>query len=190
MLFLFFSLLMLASAAPFYGDVKHNVINRQAGGNGADCKQMIVVFARGTTEPAPIGIIAGPPLKSALQSTLGAGNVDFQGVDYPADIAGFLAGGDAGGSKAMAQLVTQAVADCPDSDVIMAGYRYAQCPPTAELILTVRIAKEASSCTTPLNSWMPIPLQRSPPPSSSVIPITRSRLLRLEIRRSFVRMGT
>ncbi|KAK0661271.1 Cutinase [Lasiodiplodia hormozganensis] len=113
--FFFFSLLMLASAAPF----KHNVINRQA---GADCKQMMVVFARGTTEPAPIGLIAGPPLKSALQSKLGAGNVDFQGVDYPADVAGFLAGGDAGGSKAMAQLVTQAVADCPDSDVVMAGY--------------------------------------------------------------------
>ncbi|EOD52601.1 putative cutinase protein [Neofusicoccum parvum] len=116
-----FTLLALVAAAPFDGDLKLGMISRQAGG-AANCKQMMVVFARGTTEPAPIGLIAGPPLQTALQGKVGAGNLDFQGVDYPADVAGFLAGGDAGGSKNMAQMVTQAVADCPNSDVVMVGY--------------------------------------------------------------------
>ncbi|KAF4307203.1 putative cutinase protein [Botryosphaeria dothidea] len=114
-----FSLLALVAAVPFDGNLRNGMISRQA---GADCKAMVVIFARGTTEPPPIGLIAGPPLQDALEAQMGAGNVDFQGVDYPANVAGFLAGGDAGGSKDMAQMVTQAVTDCPDSDVVMAGY--------------------------------------------------------------------
>ncbi|OJD33109.1 uncharacterized protein BKCO1_3300095 [Diplodia corticola] len=117
-LFHLITLLTLASAAPLNRDLQTGLTSRQTD----DCKQMMVIFARGTTEPAPIGLIAGPPLKSALQNKVDAGNVDFQGVDYPADVAGFLAGGDAGGSKLMAQMVTQAVASCPNSDVVMAGY--------------------------------------------------------------------
>ncbi|RAL63474.1 hypothetical protein DID88_003894 [Monilinia fructigena] len=59
----------------------------------AGCAPMMVIFARGTTEPAPIGTVAGPPLMKALSSAVGAGNVAMQGVPYPADIPGFLAGG-------------------------------------------------------------------------------------------------
>ncbi|KAL1638036.1 hypothetical protein SLS58_009057 [Diplodia intermedia] len=111
------TLLTLASALPLENDL----LNRQAAG----CPQVTVIFARGTTEPGLLGLIAGPPLKDALEEQMGAGGgaVDFQGVDYPADVAGFLAGGDAGGSELMAQMVEQAVADCPGSDVVMAGYR-------------------------------------------------------------------
>jgi cutinase len=61
-----------------------------------------VFFARGTTEPPPIGTVAGPPLQSALKKALGGKSLSFQGVDYPADIPGFLEGGDAQGSKDMA----------------------------------------------------------------------------------------
>ncbi|KAF8214990.1 cutinase, partial [Mycena galopus ATCC 62051] len=57
----------------------------------------------GTLESPSIGIIVGPPLEGNLQSALGAKTLTFAGVDYPADIAGFLEGGDPAGSKTMAQ---------------------------------------------------------------------------------------
>lgn len=65
------------------------------------CAPMMVVFARGTTETGTLGTVAGPPLVSALGKAVGASNVAVQGVPYPADIPGFLAGGDANGSKMM-----------------------------------------------------------------------------------------
>ena len=71
--------------------------------NGSPCKAVTIIFARGTTESGNVGTIAGPPFFSALGST----NVAVQGVDYPADVAGFLAGGDAAGSATMAGLVNQ-----------------------------------------------------------------------------------
>ena len=61
-----------------------------------------VIFARGTTEPAPIGVVAGPPLQAALKTALGSKTLSFAGVDYPASIPGFLEGGDPQGSKTMA----------------------------------------------------------------------------------------
>ena len=38
-----------------------------------ECAPVTVIFARDTTEDGNIGTIVGPPLQSALQSTLGAG---------------------------------------------------------------------------------------------------------------------
>ncbi|KAJ7780745.1 cutinase-domain-containing protein [Mycena maculata] len=67
------------------------------------CTDVIVIFARGTTEPAPIGTIVDPPLQSALESALGGKTLIFTGVEYPADIAGFLEGGDPAGSTTTAQ---------------------------------------------------------------------------------------
>lgn len=85
---------------------------------------MTVTFARGTTETGNVGTLAGPPFSQALDAAVGASNVAVQGVDYPADIPGFLAGGDAGGSAKMASLVAQAMSQCPNTKVVMAGYRY------------------------------------------------------------------
>ena len=53
--------------------------------NDAPCKELTVIFARGTSEPGNIGSVIGPPLLSALQSSLGASSVAYQGVPYPAD---------------------------------------------------------------------------------------------------------
>jgi hypothetical protein len=92
--------------------------------SAGDCKAMTVIFARGTTETGNVGTLAGPPFFNALEVSVGAGNVAVQGVDYPADIPGFLAGGDAGGSKTMASLVQQAMTQCPSTKIVMAGYRY------------------------------------------------------------------
>ncbi|THV47036.1 hypothetical protein BGAL_0340g00060 [Botrytis galanthina] len=86
------------------------------------CAPMMLIFARGTTETGPLGTVAGPPLVAALGIAVGAGNMAAQGVPYPADIPGFLAGGDAAGSKMMAQMISTAVTNCPDSKIVMAGY--------------------------------------------------------------------
>ncbi|OAL53408.1 cutinase-domain-containing protein [Pyrenochaeta sp. DS3sAY3a] len=91
--------------------------------NGGACKAMTVLFARGTTEAGNMGSIAGPPFVSAIGKMMGgAANVAVQGIEYPADIPGFLAGGDKGGSTLMAQMVGQVRAACPDTALVMAGY--------------------------------------------------------------------
>ncbi|KAL2064125.1 hypothetical protein VTL71DRAFT_4619 [Oculimacula yallundae] len=92
--------------------------NGLAGG----CKPMMVVFARGTTEQGNVGSLAGPPWFAAMEKAAGAGNVAVQGVNYPADVPGFLAGGDKKGSATMATMVMQAITSCPDSAVVMGGY--------------------------------------------------------------------
>lgn len=90
--------------------------------DGSACKAVTVIFARGTTESGNVGTLVGPPFFSALVTSIGAENLAVQGVDYPADVAGFLAGGDAAGSKKMAELVGQAITQCPDTKVVMSGY--------------------------------------------------------------------
>lgn len=85
---------------------------------------MTVIFARGTTESGNVGTLVGPPFFSALATAIGSENLAVQGVEYAADIAGFLAGGDAAGSKKMTELVGQAITQCPDSKVVMSGYSY------------------------------------------------------------------
>lgn len=89
--------------------------------NGGACKAMTILFARGTTEIGNMGTVAGPPFVSAVGAMMG-GDVAVQGIEYPADVPGFLVGGDAGGSKLMAQMVGQVKAKCPDTTLVMAGY--------------------------------------------------------------------
>ncbi|KAJ7228209.1 cutinase-domain-containing protein [Mycena pura] len=119
--------LSLALAAP--------VVERRAA-----CADVMVVFARGTTEPPPIGTVAGPPLQAALKTALGAKSLSFAGVDYPADIPGFLEGGDKQGSQTMADDVrfalrtrftfgwltrpklTNAANACPNAAIVTVGY--------------------------------------------------------------------
>ena len=45
------------------------------------------------------------------------------GVDYPASIAGFLVGGDNGGSQTMADIVSQTASRCPSTKIVLSGYR-------------------------------------------------------------------
>lgn len=108
--------------------VRSTVVARQFGSSSDDlldgvCAAVSVIFARGTTEPGNIGTVVGQPLSDNLDEVLGADNVAFQGVDYAADVAGFLAGGDDEGAATMADLATQAVADCPGTQLVLSGYR-------------------------------------------------------------------
>jgi cutinase len=67
----------------------------------AGCKDMTVIFARGTTEPGNVGVVTGPPFFDALSAMIGQNSISVQGVDYPASIEGFLESGDAAGSQTM-----------------------------------------------------------------------------------------
>ncbi|ORY55273.1 cutinase-domain-containing protein [Pseudomassariella vexata] len=96
--------------------------NTQNGLMQGACKSAIVIFARGTTEGGNVGTLAGPPTFQAIAQKIGPQNLAVQGVEYPADVPGFLDGGDKAGSKTMADLVTKAISTCPKSNIVMAGY--------------------------------------------------------------------
>jgi cutinase len=108
--------------------------NDVTGGGG--CKAMTVLFARGTTELGNMGSVAGPPFVSAIGGMMG-GDVAVQGIEYPADVPGFLIGGDKAGSALMAKMVGQVRAKCPDTALVMAGYSYvSNCSVHGYLVLT------------------------------------------------------
>lgn len=105
-----------------------DVIKRYTSGDTANdlsgtCRAITVVFARGTTESGNVGSIAGPPFFQALNSRLGANNIAVQGVNYPATVAGYLAGGDRGGAASLANLASTAASKCPNTKIVLAGYR-------------------------------------------------------------------
>lgn len=87
------------------------------------CRPITVIFARGTTEPGNVGTLTGPPFFNALDAVIGTQNVGVQGVPYQASIAGYLAGGDAGGSTNLATLTQQATSQCPHTQIVLSGYR-------------------------------------------------------------------
>jgi cutinase len=86
------------------------------------CKPITIIFARGTAEPGNVGLLAGPPFFGALGNLLNPSNIAVQGVDYPASIPGYLVGGSPDGSTKFAQLVGQAAAQCPQTQIVVGGY--------------------------------------------------------------------
>ena len=128
------SLLAVFSIAGFSLVAASPVVSRQLGTSntengltdGSPCKNVTIIFARGTTESGNVGTSTGPPFFSAVATAIGSSNLAVQGVDYSASIPGFLEGGDPAGSKTMASLVTQAFTQCPSTKVVMSGYRYIQ----------------------------------------------------------------
>ena len=48
------------------------------------CREVTVIFARGTSETGNVGTVAGPPMFKSLFNALGTSAVSAQGVDYPA----------------------------------------------------------------------------------------------------------
>jgi len=89
------------------------------------CRNVTVIFARGTTESGNIGSLVGPALESALDARLGSTTVAFQGVDYEANVAGYYAGGSDTGASTMASLVNVASSKCPSTQIVLSGYRLA-----------------------------------------------------------------
>lgn len=126
-LFVLTALLSLGYASPAPA-----LDNRQLGStfnelvSGA-CRGTTIIYARGTTEAGNVGSVAGPPFFTALGSALGGrSNLAVQGVDYPADVAGFLAGGSRQGISRAAELVRLAQSKCPQTKIVLSGYRYVE----------------------------------------------------------------
>lgn len=91
---------------------------------GGDCKEVSMIFARGTTEMGTLGTVVGPGLVSDTKEAVGAAKVAVEGVDYPASAEGnvdeVMGSGD--GSKAMAADAVQVLSACPDTELVLAGY--------------------------------------------------------------------
>lgn len=90
----------------------------------ADCKAVTVIFARGTTEPGTLGAVVGPGLNTALGTALN-NNAVVTGVAYAADAAGIateISAQGGAGTKAMVKAVTDALASCPDTQIVLSGY--------------------------------------------------------------------
>ncbi|KAL2214515.1 cutinase [Sarocladium strictum] len=92
--------------------------------DGTPCRPVTMIYARGTTQAGNVGDSAavGPVFFNNLASRIGLSNLAVQGVSYPASIAGYLAGGDAAGSRTMAELITRAASQCPNTKIVISGY--------------------------------------------------------------------
>lgn len=70
-----------------------------------------------------MGLFTGPSFITALRNYInGTTSLAIQGVDYPASIPGFLAGGSPDGSFVMAALANKTAAACPNTKLVLAGY--------------------------------------------------------------------
>lgn len=74
--------------------------------DGTPCRAVTMIYARGTGQQGNIGDPAavGPLFFNGIAQRIGRNNLAVQGVTYPANVAGFLSGGDAAGSRTLASL--------------------------------------------------------------------------------------
>ncbi|KAI1343455.1 carbohydrate esterase family 5 protein [Xylariaceae sp. FL0016] len=88
------------------------------------CRDLIFIFARGSTQDGNVGDDPGPQVISQLKAALGDSAVAAQGVDYPALLIDNLrAGGcDPADAADMRALITQAATQCPDAAIAVSGY--------------------------------------------------------------------
>ena len=110
------------------------------------CRPITVSFATGTLEVGNVGELTGPPFFIALDALLCDDNVGVQGVDYPATIEGYLEGGDPGGAATLASLTEQAAPQCPDTQIVLSGYRYKYSPKRPERNTKFFSAKDVNWC--------------------------------------------
>ncbi|KAF1349306.1 cutinase-domain-containing protein [Lizonia empirigonia] len=120
--------------------------------DGTACRPVTVIYARGTTQAGNVGSAdsEGPTFFNALASALGGtSRLAIQGVTYPADIFGFLAGGDANGATTMFNLINTAITKCPSTKIVVSGYSQgAQLVHTATQRLTAAAAARVSAVVT------------------------------------------
>ncbi|KAI1486755.1 cutinase [Biscogniauxia mediterranea] len=135
-------ILALAAAVPLTIDISEDTINklktghsngiqaRQSTGTTANefleggCRDLIFIYARGSTQDGNIGGNPGPQLVDHLKASLGNDYVAAQGVDYPAFLIDNLRSGgcDPKDADTMRALITKAATDCPNSAIAVSGY--------------------------------------------------------------------
>ncbi|PYI24087.1 putative cutinase [Aspergillus japonicus CBS 114.51] len=90
------------------------------------CKDVTLVFARGSTELGNMGSVIGPPLCTALKSKLGADKVACQGVGglYTAGLMqnALPQNTDPGAISAAKSIFEQAASKCPNTKIVAGGY--------------------------------------------------------------------
>ncbi|KAF8850809.1 cutinase-domain-containing protein [Acephala macrosclerotiorum] len=127
-LLILLTLLPLAAASPLLPSILRSLLPRDLTSttqndlvDGSPCKELTVIFARGTDSPGNVGSSTGPPFFQAIAALIGTDNIAVQGLDYPATIIGFLEGGDTAGGTLMANLTTQAMTHQGGQEVHMAA---------------------------------------------------------------------
>ncbi|PVH99376.1 carbohydrate esterase family 5 protein [Periconia macrospinosa] len=93
--------------------------------DGTACRPISLIYARGTSQQGNVGDsqAVGPLFFNQIASRVGGtSQIAIQGVTYPANVAGFLAGGDAAGSTTIANLISQTAARCPSTKIVLSGY--------------------------------------------------------------------
>ncbi|KAI4923643.1 uncharacterized protein J4E92_007617 [Alternaria infectoria] len=120
--------------------------------DGTACRRVTVIYARGTTQAGNVGEAnsEGPTFFNALAARVGgASNLAIQGVTYPANVIGFLAGGDAAGATTMFNLINQAITRCPSTKIVVSGYSQgAQLVHTATQRLSASAASRVTAVVT------------------------------------------
>ncbi|KAF9878450.1 ankyrin repeat protein [Colletotrichum karsti] len=88
------------------------------------CRDVIFIFARGSTEVGNMGSTVGPPTSDGLKKCYGDNRVATEGVDYAAGLTtNFLPGGaDPEGVTAMKKLLNDATSKCPNAKIVAGGY--------------------------------------------------------------------
>ncbi|WYZ42518.1 hypothetical protein EsH8_VI_000217 [Colletotrichum jinshuiense] len=123
----FFNTLVLASTALAFPTATKD--KRQTVGITANefklsgCKDIIFVWARGSTELGNMGTVVGPGVANNLKSAF-PGKVAVQGVDYAALLStNFLPGGaDPAGISEMEDILGDIASKCPNAIVVTGGY--------------------------------------------------------------------
>ncbi|KAJ6120516.1 hypothetical protein N7523_004796 [Penicillium sp. IBT 18751x] len=88
--------------------------------DGDACQELTFIFARGSDELGNMGSVVGPEVASQLNTLLN-GKVVVQGVTYDATAESNVELG-ANGGPVMAKLVTDVLAKCPNTKVVLGGY--------------------------------------------------------------------
>jgi cutinase len=81
------------------------------------CGKLEFIYARGTSEPGPLGVVCGDPVLARIRRDMPGVNILGYPVQYPASIAG----SGTGVSDMVKRLQNQAKA-CPDSKFVLSGY--------------------------------------------------------------------
>jgi cutinase len=98
--------------------LQHAAPRQAATATAGSCPDVNVVFARGSGEPAGLGIV-GTPFASALAQDLPGKTVTDYAVNYAANFAQTSAGP---GATDMSNHVTALAAQCPGTQFVLGGY--------------------------------------------------------------------
>ncbi|CAI6333662.1 unnamed protein product [Periconia digitata] len=115
----------LTSAAPTVEKRQYTGSTYNQLTDGSACRPISVIYARGTSQQGNVGDsqAVGPLFFNQIASRVGGtSQIAIQGVTYPANVAGFLAGGDAAGSTTMTNLISQTASRCPNTKIVLSGY--------------------------------------------------------------------